>query len=88
MSLRIWDKVKTELGEGILIKVETPFNGLYDCPYVDYNNAKCEVWYGRDNPGNNKVSGTQWIVKEFYYNDLLEWNKDKVRDEKLDELGI
>lgn len=42
MSLRIWDRVKTTIGEGILIKVETPFNGLR----VDYKNAKCVVWYG------------------------------------------
>lgn len=84
MSLRIWDKVKTTLGEGILIKVETPFNGVN----VDYKNAKCVVWYGSDDPGKEEYSGTRWITHEYYYETLLIWNKDKIRDEKLDELGI
>ena len=83
MSLRIWDKVKTELGEGILVKVETPCNGLS----VDYKNAKCVVWYGSEN-GQDPNSGTKWITHEYYYETLLIWNKDKIREEKLDELGI
>lgn len=83
MSLRIWDRVKTTMGEGILIKVETPFNGLS----VDYKNAKCVVWYGSDDE-NGPNSGTKWITHEYYYETLLIWNKDKVREKKLDELGI
>ncbi len=41
-----------------------------------------------NNPGKEEGHGTRWITREFYYNNLLKWNKDKIREEKLDELGI
>ena len=41
MSLIIWDRVNTPAGKGILTAVYTPGNGLY----IDYDNAKCSVYY-------------------------------------------
>ena len=78
MSLRIWDKVKTPVGEGILTSVYTPGNGLY----IDYDNTKCSVYY------EPKIDGGVWIVKEWSYKDILSLNKNKLREEKLNDLGI
>lgn len=51
-ELKIFQKVKTPDGKGILINIETPFNGLS----ISYEQAKCTVWYGMDSNQNGKVS--------------------------------
>jgi hypothetical protein len=80
MSLRIWDKVNTPAGEGILTSVNTPGNGLY----IDYDSAKCSVYY----EPRVEYEGGVWIVKEWPYKDILSLNKNKLREEKLNDLGI
>jgi hypothetical protein len=74
MSLIIWDKVKIPAGEGILTSVTTPGNGLY----IEYDNAKCSVYY--------KSNGCIWISGEWNYKEILQLNKDLVRDNKLNKL--
>jgi hypothetical protein len=74
MSLIIWDIVKTPAGEGILTSVTTPGNGLY----IEYDNAKCSVYY--------KSNGGIWISGEWNYKEILQLNKDLVRDNKLNKL--
>ena len=80
MSLTIWDKVNTPAGEGILTGVHTPGNGLY----IDYDNAKCSVYY---EPRVEYESGV-WISREWNYKDILKLNQDLIRDNKLNKLGI
>ena len=43
--LRIHSKVNTPYGEGILVSMETEFNGLY----ITYERTKCIVWFGTEN---------------------------------------
>ena len=80
MSLTIWDKVNTPVGEGILTAVHTPGNGLY----IDYDNAKCSVYY---EPRVEYESGV-WISREWNYEEILKLNQDLIRDNKLNKLGI
>lgn len=80
MSLTIWEEVNTPAGKGILTAVHTPGNGLY----IEYDNAKCSVYY------DPKIGwdGGVWISREWSYKDILELNRDLIRDNKLNKLGI
>jgi hypothetical protein len=78
MSLIIWDIVNTPVGKGILTTVYTPGNGLY----IDYDNAKCSVYYEPRVEWNGGV----WISREWSYKEILELNKDLIRDNKLNKL--
>ncbi len=79
--LRIFQEVNTEDGRGILISIETRFNGLY----VEFDTAKATVWYGTD---KSVYNGIRWISKEYSLKDLEEWNKDLKLDSTLTDLGI
>jgi hypothetical protein len=68
MSLIIWDIVNTPVGKGILTTVYTPGNGLY----IDYDNAKCSVYYEPRVDWNGGV----WISREWSYKEILELNKE------------
>ena len=82
--LRIHSKVMTAYGEGVLVSVETPHNGLY----VGYENATCVVWFGSESPGVHRLGKDtgRWISKEMSYRELIEYNKDLVREEKIDDI--
>jgi hypothetical protein len=79
--LRIFQEVKTEDGFGILVSIDTPHNGLY----VEFDKAMATVWYGMDKAVYN---GAKWVSKEYYLNELEEWNKDLKLDNTLTDLGI
>jgi hypothetical protein len=86
MSLIIWDKVNTPSGKGILTSVSTPGNGLY----IDYENAKCSVYY---EPSVEYEAGVinhlypkVWISREWSYKEILKLNQDLIRDNKLNKL--
>lgn len=79
--LRIFQEVNTEDGRGLLISIQTPFNGLY----VEFDRAYCVVWYGTDKSVYNVA---RWISKEYSLKDLEEWNKELKLDNTLEELGI
>ena len=80
--LKIHSKVMTEWGEGTLISVETPFNGLY----ASYDQAKCVVWFGSENPGKREGEGANWISREISLKELVEMNADAIRDEKINDI--
>jgi hypothetical protein len=82
--LRIHSKVNTPYGEGILVSVKTEFNGLY----VSYERTECSVWFGTENPGKRENYGGNWISREISLRELIELNKDTIRNQKLNELGI
>ena len=82
--LKIHSKVNTPYGEGILVSVKTEFNGLY----VSYERTECIVWFGTENPGKRENDGVNWISREISLRELIELNKDTIRNEKLNELGI
>jgi hypothetical protein len=82
--LKIHSKVNTPYGEGILVSVKTEFNGLY----VSYERTECIVWFGTENPGKRENYGGNWISREISLRELIELNKDTIRNEKLNELGI
>lgn len=67
--LKIFQEVNTEDGKGILVSLNTPFNGLY----VEFDKAKSTVWYETDKAVYN---GAKWISKEYYLKDLENWNKE------------
>lgn len=79
--IKIHTKVKTPIGEGILIKIDTPFNGLY----VEYDNTTCVVWFGTQNAAGG--DGGLWVSREFRYKDIVELNKDRIRIDKIDEIN-
>ena len=79
--LKIHSRVMTEWGEGTLISVETPFNGL--C--VSYDQARCVVWFGIDNTGKREGEGANWISKEISLRELVEMNSDAIRNDRIDE---
>ena len=78
MSLTIWDEVNTPAGRGILTSVTTPGNGLY----IDYDNARCSVYYQK----RVEYQGGLWISREWDYKEILELNKDLIRDNKLNKI--
>ena len=80
--LKIHSKVMTEWGEGTLISVETPFNGLY----ASYDQARCVVWFGSENPGKREGEGANWISKEITLKELVDQNAEAVRDEKINDI--
>ena len=85
--LRIHSKVMTEYGEGILVSVTTPHNGLY----VSYEQADCVVWFGSENPGTHRYSEDgrvigKWISREIPLKDLIEMNQDRIRNEKIEDI--
>lgn len=79
--LRIFQEVNTEDGRGILIKIDTPFNGLY----IEFDRALALVWYGTDKAVYN---GARWISKEYSLKDLEKWNSELKLDNTLEDLGI
>ena len=79
--LKIHSKVMTEWGEGTLISVETPFNGLY----ASYGQARCVVWFGSENPGKREGEGANWISREISLKELVEINRDDIRNDRIDE---
>jgi hypothetical protein len=83
--LRIFQEVNTEDGRGILVNIETPYNGLY----VEYDRAKAIVWYGTENAVYGKsVGGGRWISRECSLKDLEKWNSELKLDNTLEDLGI
>ena len=80
--LKIHSRVMTEWGEGTLISVETPFNGLY----ASYDQARCVVWFGSENPGKREGEGANWISKEITLKELVDQNAEAVRDEKINDI--
>ena len=80
--LKIHSRVMTEWGEGTLISVETPFNGLY----ASYEQARCVVWFGPENPGKREGEGACWITRDISLKELAEMNSDAVRDEKINDI--
>ena len=83
--LRIHSKVNTPYGEGILVSMETEFNGLY----ITYERTKCVVWFGTENPGksDNDDYG-RWISREITLRELIELNQDVIRNDKLVDIGL
>ena len=84
--LRIFQEVNTEDGRGLLISIETPFNGLY----VEFDRSRATVWYGMDkflSPIGDK-GHTRWISREYSLKELEEWNKELKLDNTLNDLGI
>ena len=79
--LKIHSKVMTEWGEGTLICVETPFNGLY----ASYDQARCVVWFGSENPGKREGEGANWISREITLKELVDMNRDSIRNDMIDE---
>jgi hypothetical protein len=79
--LKIFQEVNTEDGRGLIVSVNTPFNGLY----VEFDKAKATVWYGTDKAVYN---GAKWISKEYYLKDLENWNKELKLNNTLEDLGI
>ena len=77
--LKLYQEVNTKDGRGLLISVETPFNGLY----VEFDRAKAVVWYR-----NSVYDGGKWISREYSLKDLEEWNKELKLDNTLEQLGI
>lgn len=82
--LKIHSKVNTPYGEGILVSMETEFNGLY----ITYERTKCIVWFGSENPGKRENDSVNWISREISLRELIELNQDVIRNDKLDEIGI
>lgn len=82
--LKIHSKVNTPYGEGILVSMETEFNGLY----ITYEQTKCVVWFGTENPGKRENDSGNWISHEFTLNELVKLNQDVLRNDKLSELGL
>jgi hypothetical protein len=81
--LRIFQEVNTKDGRGILVNIETPFNGLY----VDFYRAKCVVWFGMENAVCSGYGG-KWVSREYPLSELEECNKDLKLDNTLSDLGI
>jgi hypothetical protein len=79
--LRVFQEVNTEDGRGIIVSVNTPFNGLY----VEFDRAMVTVWYGTDKA---VYSGVRWISKEYSLKDLEKWNSELKLDNTLEDLGI
>jgi len=83
--LRIFQEVNTEDGRGLLISIETPFNGLY----VEFDRAKAVVWYSTEKAVyDSSGHGGKWISREYSLKELEEWNKELKRDNTLNDLGI
>ena len=79
--LRIFQEVNTEDGRGIIVNLNTPFNGLY----VEFDRAMATVWYGTD---KSVYNGARWISKEYSLKDLEKWNSELKLDNTLEDLGI
>ena len=73
--LKIHSKVNTPWGEGILVSVETKFNGLY----ISYESSKCVVWFGTG-------AEAKWICREISLKELIELNQDNIRNEKINDI--
>ena len=83
--LKLYQEVNTKDGRGLLISVETPFNGLY----VEYDRAKAVVWYSTEKAVYDSSGyGGKWISREYSFKDLEEWNKELKLDNTLEQLGI
>jgi len=80
--LRIHSKVNTPYGEGILVSMITDFNGLY----ISYERTKCVVWFGAENSGSKEGESGSWITREFSLKELIELNKDIIRNEKIEKI--
>ncbi len=80
--LKIHSKVNTPYGEGILVSVRTEYNGL--C--VVYDKAECVVWFGTENLGRKEEDGPGWVTREISLKDLIEMNKDTIRNDKIEDI--
>ena len=80
--LRIHSKVNTPYGEGILVSMETEYNGL--C--ITYERTKCVVWFGTENPGKSDNGYGRWISREISLRELIELNQDTIRNEKINDI--
>ena len=80
--LRIHSKVNTPYGEGILVSMETEFNGLY----ITYERTKCIVWFGTENPGISYSGHGRWVTREISLKELIELNQDLIRNEKINDI--
>jgi hypothetical protein len=79
--LKIFQEVNTEHGRGLLVKIDTPFNGI--C--VEFDRAMATVWYGMDKA---IFDGGKWISREYSLQDLENWNSELKLDNTLEDLGI
>ena len=80
--LKIHSKVNTPYGEGILVSMITEFNGLY----ISYERTKCVVWFGTENYGSKEGKSGKWSSIEISLNELIELNKDIIRNEKIEKI--
>jgi len=88
--LRIHSKVNTPYGEGILVSMETEFNGLY----ITYERTRCIVWFGTENHGTSDAghgrtfrhSNNRCVTIEISLRELIELNKDLIRNEKINDI--
>ncbi len=80
--LKIHSKVNTPYGEGILVSMDTEYNGLY----IIYERTKCVVWFGTENPGTSDAGHGRWISREISLRELIELNQDNIRNEKINDI--
>ena len=71
--IKLYSRVNSPFGYGILISINTSFNGLY----VDYERATCVIWYGMNNPGSNEDITGSFVSMEFSLKELLKFNNEK-----------
>lgn len=83
--LRPFQEVNTDMGKGILVSIQTPFNGLY----IEFSQARATVWFGTEEaPRHHSGYGPRWVSYEYSLSDLEEWNKDLKLDNTLEDLGF
>ena len=80
VNIKIYQTVKTPDGEGILIGIETPFNGLY----VEYNRSLCTVWF--DTQAARTGKSVVWVSHKYSLSDIIDLNRDVERDNKIEEI--
>ena len=75
--LRIFQEVNTEDGRGIIVCINTPYNGLY----ADFDRAMATVWYGTDKSvynnfmQNNEIKYSSLIPKS----EVIEVTNDMIQ---------
>jgi len=72
-KIYLGQEVKTEIGKGIVVKIEMSFNGLYLSP----EQAMCVVWFSTSSTKNG------WVSKSFRISEV----KPNYRKEKLNEIS-
>ena len=68
-KIYLGQEVKTEIGKGIVVKIEMHFNGLYLSP----ESAMCVVWF------STSSSKSGWVSRSFRISEV----KPNYRKEKL-----